>query len=468
VARALSVIDEELGAVLAQPTTHALEEAVLRPADPREAASAAAWSTLSRPAAVAGSPRTVAYAASGTEKSTLDLRAAVAQLKDAASRPLFERRTRNEPGQSRILAVVGTACGTATESAADAGETALVVSALARAQAGENDDVTFLPVITPSGVGLLADTARRDAHERPDQQAARLGRALGERLALVRPAEHDLTSARDELVRALGSGKRPAYFAALDAQTHGHPSWLEPRGTLEALGSAPSGGVEAALARFLARPLRLAVLSNGQATDAAVVAGAVERFVRPVRGMPTRCPARPSHPHEPRELTLLANGDETPVSALAVPFAPFVGRAPREARAAVFLLNRPLGLLQQALGELSASALARALGGPQAAALTVEVAAASGSERAAVERVRALFDRLATPGAVPARDLALAQKELERTEAAERLDPRFRAIELFLGAEAPGALDPARLAQFLASLERQSAVLVNVAPRRAP
>jgi hypothetical protein len=37
-----------------------------------------------------------------------------------------------------------------------------------------------------------------------------------------------------------------------------------------------------------------------------------------------------------------------------------------------------------------------------------------------------------------------------------------------LGAEPPGPLDHARLAQFLASLERQSSVLVNVAPRRAP
>ena len=44
----------------------------------------------------------------------------------------------------------------------------------------------------------------------------------------------------------------------------------------------------------------------------------------------------------------------------------------------------------------------------------------------------------------------------------------FRAIELFLGAEPAGPLEHARLAQFLASLERPSAVLVNVAPRRAP
>jgi hypothetical protein len=210
------------------------------------------------------------------------------------------------------------------------------------------------------------------------------------------------------------------------------------------------------------------VLSNGTRADAGIIAAQIERFVRPVRGTPTRCPTRTSPPSEPRELTLLAGDDQTPVAALALSFAPFLGRPPREARAAVYLLNRPLGLLEQTLSELSASASARALGGPQAAALTVEIAAASGSERAAVERVRALFDRLAAPGAVSVRDFQLAQKELERTEAAERLDPRFRAIELFLGADVPGPLEHARLAQFLASLERQSAVLVNVAPRRAP
>jgi hypothetical protein len=468
VARALSVIEEELGDALARPTERALEEAVLRPSDPREAASAAAWSTLSRNAPTQAPRRAVAYATSAAEKSTFDLPAAVANLKDAAARPFLERRSRNEPGQARTLAVIGTACGTIPESAADAGETALLLSALARARSDSHEDVTFVPVITAGGVGLLADTTRRDVHERPAEQAARLGRALGERLSVVHPGEHDVTNARDELVRALGGGKRPAYFAALDAQTRGHPSWLEPFGTLEALGSAPAGGFQAALSRFLARPLRVAVLSNGSATDASVVALQIERFVRPVRGTPTRCPTRATPPPEPRELTLLAGDDQTPVAALAFSFAPFLGRTPREARAAVYLLNRPLGLLEQTLSDLSASASARALGGPQAAALTVEIAAASGSEQAAVERVRALFDRLALPGAVSARDFSLAQRELERAEAAERLDPRFRAIELFLGAEAPGALEHARLAQFLASLERQSAVLVNVAPRRAP
>jgi hypothetical protein len=210
------------------------------------------------------------------------------------------------------------------------------------------------------------------------------------------------------------------------------------------------------------------VLSNGSAADAGVVAAAIERFVRPVRGTPTRCPPRASHPHEPRELALLAGDDQTPIAAHALPFAPFLGRPPREARAAVLLLNRPLGRFEQALGGLSASATARALGGPQAAALTVEIAATSGSEGAAVERVRALFDRLAAPGAVSVRDFTLVQKELERAEAAERLDPRFRVIDLFLGGELPGPLDQGRLSQFLVSLERQSAVLVNVAPRRAP
>jgi hypothetical protein len=468
VARALSVIEEELGDALARPTERALEEAVLRPSDPREAASAAAWSTLSRNTGAQAPRRAVAYATSAAEKSSFDLPAAVASLKEAAARPFLERRSRTEPGQARALAVIGTACGTITESAADAGEAALVLSALARARSDSHEDVSFVPVITAGGVGLLADTTRRDVHERPSDQAARLGRALGERLTVVHPGEHDVTSARDELVRALGGGKRPAYFAALDAHTRGHPSWLEPFGTLEALGSAPSGGFQAALSRFLARPLRVAVISNGSPEDASVVALQIERFVRPVRGTPTRCPTRASPPSEARELTLLAGDDQTPVAALALPFAPFLGRTPREARAAVYLLNRPLGLLEQALGELSASASARALGGPQAAAITVEIAAASGSERAAIERVRALFDRLASPGSVSVRDFTLAQKELERLEAAERLAPRFRAIELFLGAEPPGPLDHARLAQFLASLERQSSVLVNVAPRRAP
>jgi len=463
-ARALAVASEELDQALAAPPGHALEEAVLAPTDPREAASAAAWNALSGREGSGVSRRFVSYTAPASERS-FDLGGAVAAELEARRRPSLDVRVRNEPGQARALALLGTPCGTGPESAADAGEAALVVMSLSRLKTAPG--ITFTPIVSADTVGLLAEATRVDAAESLPALGERLGRALGEALAVTRPSASDVAAARDDLVERLSARTRRGYVTTLDAVSQGHPSWLEPRGTLDALGPAPAGGIDAAIARFLGRPLRLAVVTNDQGAQGRVVASTVERLLRPVRGTVTRCPNHAALVPAARELTLVPRGDEVPHNVLGLPFAPFARRPPLEARAAAELLNRPNGLLEAALRDAGASALATLVGGPHAAALVVEIAALAGAERTALERVQALLATLAG-GAISNKDVADVQRMLEKRDQAERLDPRFRALELFRGPEPARTLTPGEVAKFFASLRRDAAVLVTVAPRAAP
>jgi len=463
-ARALAVASEELDQALTVSPEHALEDAVLSPTDPREASAAAAWSALSGRGKPGPSRRFVSYTAPASERS-FDLAGAVAAELEARRRPSLEVRVRNEPGQARALALLGTPCGTGPESAADAGEAALVVTALSRGRTAPG--VTFTPVVSADTVGLLAEATRLDGGESLGALGERLGRALGEAFAVTRPSASDVAAARDDLVERLSARTRRGYFTTLEALSQGHPSWLEPRGTLEALGPAPAGGIDAALARFLGRTLRLAVVTSDQATQGRAIASTVERLLRPVRGTVTRCPTHAALQPTPRELTLVPRGDEVPHQVLALPFAPFARRPPLEAHAAAELLNRKNGLLESVLRDAGASAVATVVGGPHAAALVVEITALAGAERTALERVQTLLATLAG-GAIPNKDVTEVQRALDKREAAERLDPRFRALELFRGSEPGRSLTPGEVGKFFASLRRDAAVLVIVAPRAAP
>jgi hypothetical protein len=116
---------------------------------------------------------------------------------------------------------------------------------------------------------------------------------------------------------------------------------------------------------------------------------------------------------------------------------------------------------------MPASATALALGGPDHAALVVEVVATEGQRDVALARLRALFERLVS-GKVAPSDLDFARRKLEQSDAGELLDPRRRAIATWRNARpaAEPPLDAARLAQWLATLRRSGAVVVNVVPRK--
>ena len=464
VARALTVVAEESRAFGAAPGRGELDEAIAGATHPGDAAAAAAWRALvgrDEP----GPVRTaVSYSATPAERGRFELAAAVSAERQAEKEPFIEVARRAEPGQGRLWALFAPTCGTSVESAASAGESALVVTALARS--APEGEVTVEPWLAPDGAGLLVGTRRLTPAETTAAQATRLGRALGELVATARPTPTDLASAREELTSGLGGEQHRGYFVALDALTQGHPSWLEPRGTFAALASAPTGGFEAALQRWLGRPLRVAVLANGDATQPDSIRREIERWLRPIRGDAARCPSR-NHPASPTtELTLSVSGDAPEGSYVGIPFPPFERRLPVEARAALVLLNRSGGWLDQVLSDLPASATALALGGPDAAAFVVEVVTTESQRHLAVERLRQLFERLATGRVATQADVDLARRELAQGEAGELLDPRRRVVATFRGATKPEpVLDASRLAAFLATLRRGGTVVVHVASR---
>jgi hypothetical protein len=251
---------------------------------------------------------------------------------------------------------------------------------------------------------------------------------------------------------------------SLEELSQGHPSWLEPRGSIAALGSAASKSFDAALQHWLGSPLRLSVLANGDTGQVEVARRELERWLSPVRGQALRCP--PVARIEPRavEMTLATTPGAVAESAyLGVPIATFEGRLPLEARATVFLLNRSGGWLERALADLPATASATALGGPRAAALLVRLSVPAEQREAALARVRALFDRFPR-GVATTADIAAAERELARDDAVERRDPRRRIVELWRGAATPGRLDTARLMKFQADLGRAGRLVVLVNP----
>jgi hypothetical protein len=464
VAHALAVVSDEVNRNLSADARGEIDGAIVGTTDPGDAAAAAAWHALVGRNETGETRSAVAYTAASADKSHFDLPAALAALRQASTQPLMEVVRRAEPGQGRLWALLAPTCGTTVEAAKDAGEAAFVVSALARTATG--GDVTVEPWIATDGVGLLVGTRRASTNEGPDAQARRLGRALGELVAATRPSPPELVATRDELAAAVGGEQHRGYFVALDALSGGHPSWLEPRGTFAALGTAPMGGFEAALGRWLSRPLRLAVLTNGNDTQADLVRVEAERWLRPGRSDALRCPARARTAPAPSEITLTVSGESPEGTYLGVPFPAYERRLPSEARATLLLLNRSGGWLDQTFADMPASATALALGGPDQAALVVEVVAAEGQRSIALERLRALFERLAS-GRLAQSDVDFARRELAQSDAAELLDPRRRVVATWRNArpvpEPP--LDAARLAKWLGTLRRSGAVVVNVVPR---
>lgn len=462
VTRALAVVTEEAEIAAAEPARGQLEEAMVRPTDPTQAAAAAAWRALVGRESPGPTRKFVSYVANAGERGRFDWAPALSAYRESSSKASVEVVSRVEAGQAELFVLLGSTCGTAAETDADAGEAALVATVLARS--GGPSDIAFEPWIATDGVGVVAHTSRRGLTERPADQARRLARALGERLAASPPDVHDIAQARNTLLDAIGRDERRGYVLALDAVSGAHPSWLEPRGTYAALGSAPAGGFEPALDRWLSHPLRLVVLANGDAQQAEIVRSELERWLRPIRGEITRCPSRYRPTPPSTELSLSTVADSPEGSYLALPFAGFEAGAPPEARAALFLLNRPGGWLDQTLAELPGAASAQLLGGPGLGALIVQIVAAEGQEAAAVARVRGLFDRLATT-TLHASEINFARRELERADAADRLDPRRRAVELFRGEKPAPPLDATRLTRFYAALRSNGTLTVTVTPR---
>ncbi|MCB9580738.1 MAG: hypothetical protein H6717_27160 [Polyangiaceae bacterium] len=439
----------------------AVEDGVLRAADPREATSVAAWRALSGRQSGAATRSALSYV--GRMRGR-DLPAALAAAQHESAQHFLEERTRVEPGQGEMWVLLASPCGTAGETNEDAGLAALMLHTLALRRPTVRD-VVIEPWTSSDGVGLLAHAPRSSPNETSTELARRIADALGRTFAATRLATPQVAEARTELLERVGPGPRPGFWLTVDSVVPGHPGWLEPHGTFASLSAIQSHEVESARRTLLAGPLRMAVIANSDPNQVETARARLEEWLRPLRGQAMSCPKHAAVIAKRGELTLQTadeSGEALGYVALALPAG---RRVSREAEILTYLLNRPGGYLDQAIGSAGlGSARAELLGGRRAQGLIIEVHAFPDRGDDAVAQVRALLGRLAR-GAVSQKDLDLAERELSRARLGATLDPRQRVVDLWLGGEqSPATL--ATLRRYLATALRPEAqIVVRVTPR---
>ncbi|MCC6900904.1 MAG: hypothetical protein IT377_18140 [Polyangiaceae bacterium] len=435
VARAASVIDEEARRALEGRTglPSALDEAVIRPAHPAEAAAAAAWRALVARQPPSALRRAVSWLGPSLGRGS-ELEQATSTLDAARGKSTVERRVRVEAGQGELWALLASPCGTASESSDDAGVHEVLMRALARKRSGVAG-VQIEPWVTPDAVGLLAHSTRANASETPADLARRVGDALGRALVAGRLDGNEVAETKTDLLGEIGPAGQRGYFTLLDSASGGHPSWLDPRGTWRAISTTITSTADARRRVWIGGPLRLAVLANAKSDQGDTAASALERWLRPFRGEPATCPTATRHTPRASEQNVETSRPEQVRAHLAYP----VNGPSRDAEWTVHLMNRERGWLEQAVGS-NGEVRARAsfLGGKSVAAIVIEVIAPEAERGRAVGQVRALIQSLAKGGATEA-DAEIARRHFDARDAERALDPRGRVVDAWRGVPAPRA-----------------------------
>jgi hypothetical protein len=361
--------------------------------------------------------------------------------------PAAELRVRVERGQSGVWMLLASPCGTEGETGADAGASAMAAMAIAergRRMAGSGE--TAEAWVAPDGVGLVVH-AFPDGAEAPSALAARAATLVGESFGAALDDPRDLEAGRTAVLSRRGaSDDVPGFALMADAIAPGHPSWILPSGTWDAVLRSSDEGLRARLEGILSGPLRLAVLADHDAQQGSAALEALRPWLASRAGARRACPGSPPVTARPGTYAIEAPGASSASAWLA--FA--LPAADPAARAAAALLAAALdgsgggpgpspggGLLERALSSgLARSWSARVVGPPRAPALVVHVASAQGSLDAAVAEVRVLFDRLRQEGLPESvRREAIARAEHERLLIS--LDPRARLVELWRGDPPP-------------------------------
>jgi hypothetical protein len=374
--------------------------------------------------------------------------AALDRARIAWARSELETRSRVEAGQGELWVALGSPCGVAWETTLDAGLARVAIQALGAAVAARTatSGAEIEPWGTTLGVGFVAHAPAR-AGESSKALAQRLGDLVGRAFLTGFPAPEQVAVVRGEAVAALSDLAPPAptLRPALHALVPDHPSWIDALGALEPVAKIGAEGVELRLSTLRAGPLRLAVLANADADQVEATSRAAERWVPRLPGETRACPATgaPTASTSPKGALHVVHVAAGTGLALAFPVAD-------EDREAASVLAAALdgegGRLARDLGPqgLATSYEARLVRGLGRSALVIVVLAPNGNLDAAAAAVRTSLERLRTAGPDEA-DLARAEGRRAQATLQRRLDPRARVIDLFVGDEPNGALEPAKL-----------------------
>ncbi len=416
--------------------------------DPREAAELAAWWALAGtlPGAVSAVPSDSVMVGLGPDAEAAHdfaarARSVSAELDRAFAAwqsPVVEAHTEVEPGQGALWLVLASPCGTLSEGDADAGLTALAVSALAEQAHGaaRDGDAELTEWITSHGAGLLVRAVRHD-RESSLALAGRAADAVGAAMMAVAVDPGAIAAARARLIDLAGKDDPARSFATLaEALRPGHPSAVFPLAAGKGLVGSSDSAVVSRIAALRRGPLRLAVLGDDDAAEAQAAVQAVDRWVPHGADGPRACAASFAAP-PPRPGTYAAPPATSHSAWLAVPLprgssAPSVHDA---AAATAAALEGADGLLARALsGGLASSWSARLVGAGAGDedALVIRVVSSAHALDAAVAQVRALLDHLQR-GAFTDADRTRAAARLADDALRVTLTPRGRLLRLWHG-----------------------------------
>jgi hypothetical protein len=450
-----------------------------RAGDPRDAAERAAWWSLShdvsheegdaaisiavglapgRDADASGSPATrAAQIESDLDRATVAWQA-----------PVVEAETRVERGQGEMWLLVGSPCGTASEGEGDAGLGSLVALAAAKhARRLATHAEGIAPWATAEGIGLFVHAPALDG-ESPSGQARRLADVAARGFAADPLDDVAIDAARAELLVAATSRAGRFSSALGSALAPGHPSLIAPLGTAEGLGRASLESVREHASALRAGPIRVAVLANVDADQAAVAARAVDRWVARRPNDARACPpASPVVAARPGTYAVDAGATTMSAAALAIPLPPGDAAARLDALVVAAAFDGADGSLGRALsGGLADSWSAHVIGPPTAASLVIRLSATNAQLDAAVAQTRALLDRTRQNG-ISAADFARASRSRERDDLASALEPAGRIAALWRRDAPDSKLPSAQAVRAFAASALNDAALVIVAARPA-
>lgn len=426
-----------------------VQDAITSQGEASEAAHTAAWLALSQhldAGPVRGAVRFEVPAARVLLGETF-----LANSRTNASSVPFTERTAFEPGHSTLSVLIASPCGTATETARDAGKRATMLTALAAATS--DNDFVVSPWLTVDGIGLLVQSRALNASETGKAHAERAARRLA--LALLSPLDGALTAnARQSILNQL-AGPDPDLSHLLQVLSGGQPSALEPRGNWTTVDALVHDEIDTARHAFIAEPLRLAVLANQSTTQGAELAQELSRLLAPLRLARGDCAAAPALVTSGfGQWRLEPNSAPRAPALVAVPL-PGADSAlgPSEAEWLAYLLNRKGGWLEQRLlaPRLANTAIARIWGGRRGRALTIELFASPEQLDAAIQRARTLLYDLSR-GALPlAADITAASQFFQSERIRLQHDRRHRIVSLWRGTGAPASPNLAALQRYQAA-----------------
>jgi hypothetical protein len=429
-----------------------------RAGDAREAAERAAWWGLADAWAVPGRRASAIHGSvalgvpprrggapnpeTTVEPSKAALAAAVQRATLSWQKPVAEGRSRVEPGQGETWVLIASPCGTASETDADAGLTALFTVAAAE-MAKSSPDARVEPWIVPDGAGLLVHGPALQG-ETAAAQARRLADVVARSFAADPIARPALSLARAALLRQDTLTDGPALGLVAAAIAPGHASWFVASGREDTLARAADAAVLARAQAIRSGPLRVAVLANVDAAQGDAALRAADRWIDRRTGDARACrPATAAAAPRPGTYAIDSRPGAAPEAYLAFPFAASDERARAAATMLAAALDGHGGLLEKALAApgMARSWSARVVGWPRAPALVVRVVSTEAALDGAVMQARALLDRVSRSG-LDATDLERASGAVAREAVAAALDPRARVVATWRGQAVPSAALP--------------------------